>query len=646
MIEDSTDDIELLLLQLRQGNYDPEYLQVESKEELLLALEEKWDIILSDYSMPLFDGLSALRLVREKNPDIPFILVSGIIGEELAVKLMKTGAQDYIMKNNLQRLLPAIERELRDAEVKRQRREAIESKITSEVRFRTVFECSIDAIGVSCNGVHQMVNPAYVALFGYTSEEEILARSVVDLIAVDERERIAEYIRMRAIGKNVTDRYETKGLRKDLTEFDMDVRISTYEMNGQVYTLVILRDITESNRARKELIEAKNRAEELSNHKTNFLSNMNHEFRTPLNGILGFSELLSERLVDPELNAMAKGIHESGIRLNKTLELILMLSEIEADSLAIFSRKVNIVDHVKAGIALFTDEISRKGLKLDVNLKYQNLTVNLDEHLFRRAFHCLLDNALKFTERGGIRVEAGITDNLMQPFVYLSVEDSGIGISEGETGLIWKEFRQVSEGRSRLYQGTGLGLTITKRAVELMGGEVTVNSRPGTGSVFTLKFPLAGTPEESGVMDNAAGGKPGTTGGMPEAPAMPLVLYVEDDPMNRDIMSIFLKDTCKVETAGDGETALEMVRGKHYDLVLMDINLGSGKDGLDVVKDLVQIPGYDQIKVVAVTAYSTSNDKAEFLKRGCTHYIAKPFGRTDVINLVGSILGKNGNKAV
>ena len=92
MIEDSTDDIELLLLQLRQGNYDPEYLQVESKEELLLALEEKWDIILSDYSMPLFDGLSALRLVREKNPDIPFILVSGIIGEELAVKLMKTGA--------------------------------------------------------------------------------------------------------------------------------------------------------------------------------------------------------------------------------------------------------------------------------------------------------------------------------------------------------------------------------------------------------------------------------------------------------------------------------------------------------------------------------------------------------------------------
>jgi len=646
MIEDSTDDIELLLFQLRQGNYDPDYRQVESKEELLVALEEEWDIILSDYSMPLFDGLSALRLVREKDTDIPFILVSGTIGEELAVKLMKTGAQDYIMKNNLQRLVLAVERELKDVEVKRQRREAIEAKIASEIRFRNVFECSIDAIGVSCGGVHKMVNPAYVELFGYNSEEEILGKEVWELITADERANVADYISRRALGEPVPSKYETKGLRKDMTEFDLDVRVSNYEMGGEVFTQVILRDITLSNLARKELIEAKNRAEELSNQKSNFLANMNHEFRTPLNGILGFSELLCERLVEPDLNAMARGIHDSGIRLNKTLELILMLSEIEAETLAVFSKKVNIVDHVKAGIAQFDDEISRKGLKLDLDLKYQKISVNLDEHLFRRAFHCLLDNALKFTDKGGIRVEAGTTNSSIQPFMYLRVEDTGIGISEGETGLIWQEFRQVSEGRSRLYQGTGLGLTITKRAVELMGGEVTVKSRPGTGSVFTLKFPLAGTVEESCIMDNDANGKPGTMGRIPEPQTMPLVLYVEDDPMNREIMSIFLKNTCKVETAGDAETALEMVRGKHYDLVLMDINLGSGKDGLDVVKNLLRIPGYQGVKIVAVTAYSTSNDKAEFLQGGCTHYISKPFGKKDVISLVGSILHSANNLQV
>lgn len=147
--------------------------------------------MLSDYSMPLFDGLSALRRVRESDPELPFILVSGIIGEELAVKLMKEGAQDYIMKGNLQRLVPAIEREIRDAEVKRQRREAIEAKMISEVRFRSVFECSIDAIGVSCNGIHKLVNHAYVDLFGYSSKEEILRKTVMELIAVEERERLS-----------------------------------------------------------------------------------------------------------------------------------------------------------------------------------------------------------------------------------------------------------------------------------------------------------------------------------------------------------------------------------------------------------------------------------------------------------------------
>ncbi len=208
MIEDSTDDIELLLFQLRQGNYDPDYRQVESKEELLVALEEEWDIILSDYSMPLFDGLSALRLVREKDTDIPFILVSGTIGEELAVKLMKTGAQDYIMKNNLQRLVPAIERELSEAGVKRQRREAIEAKIISEVRFRNVFEFSVDAIGVSSRGVHKMVNPAYVELFGYSSEEEILEKTVAELIAVDQRETLTT-----TSEKEVTESMCPQGMR-------------------------------------------------------------------------------------------------------------------------------------------------------------------------------------------------------------------------------------------------------------------------------------------------------------------------------------------------------------------------------------------------------------------------------------------------
>ncbi len=645
MIEDSIDDIELLLMQLRQGNYEPLHRQVETREEVSKALEEEWDIVLSDYSMPLFDGLSALKLVREKDPDLPFILVSGIIGEELAVKIMKSGAQDYIMKDNLQRLVPAIERELKEAELKRQRREAIEARMISETRFRNVFECSVDAIGVACRGMHQLVNPAYVKLFGYNSEEEVIGKKITDLIAVDERQRISDYVRQRMLGGQVPDRYETKGLRKDLSEFDMDVRVSLYEMNGEINTLVILRDVTESNRARQELIEAKNRAEELSNHKTNFLANMNHEFRTPLNGILGYSELLIENLLDPDLKLMAHGIRESGMRLNKTLELILALSEIEAETLAVFSKKMNAIELVRSGVAMFSEEIAKKGLELKVELEAGPVYVELDEHLFKRVVYCLLDNALKFTDQGAIRVKAGTEDVNGVPRMYLRIEDTGIGISSDDAGLIWKEFRQVSEGRARSYQGTGLGLTITKRAVELMGGQVSVFSKPGHGSVFTVNFPLADAAggEQSGLSN--ASGKSDEATSYGNDYGMPLVLYVEDDPANREIMSIFLKNTCQIETAPDGETALDMVKEKRYDLVLMDINLGTGKDGLDVVKDLLNVPGYQEVKVVAVTAYSTSNDKAEFLQGGCTHYIAKPFRKQDVISLVASILTKEDHNA-
>lgn len=251
------------------------------------------------------------------------------------------------------------------------------------------------------------------------------------------------------------DRYETRGLRKDMSEFDMDVRVSLYEMNGEVNTLVILRDITESNKVKRELIEAKNLAEELSNHKTNFLVNMNHEFRTPLNGILGYSELLVEELENQELRLMAEGIRESGLRLNKTLELILALSEIESETLAVFTKEVNVIDLLRSGISSFSNEISNKGLDINVEFKSETIKVNLDEHLFKRVVFCLLDNAVKFTDHGGISVKAGTELNEGNPYMYLIVEDSGIGISSEEAGLIWQKFRQVMREEAGRIKGRG-----------------------------------------------------------------------------------------------------------------------------------------------------------------------------------------------
>ncbi|MBN8544986.1 MAG: response regulator [Ignavibacteria bacterium] len=641
IVEDSEDDRELLLMKLRQGNYEPQFSQVETKQDLLKAFEQQhWDIVLSDYSMPMFDGIAALRTVRELDPDVPFIIISGNIGEEVAVMAMKSGAQDYIMKGNLQRLIPAIERELKEAESRRQRREAIEAKETSEKRFRNVFEHSVDAIGVSKAGIHIIVNPAYVELFGYESSDELIGVPVQNLIAPEERKKIHEYISKRNAGESVPSGYETLGLRKDGTSFEMDVHVSTYEMNGEIFTMVILRDITESKRAAREILEAKNKAEALNRMKSNFLANMNHELRTPLNGILGYSEILISTLDDPDLVSMSQGIYDSGKRLSETLNFILDLSEAEAETLAVFAKDVDIVDLVKQSLDDFIPEIEKKNLKLDTVVHNEQLFSRVDERLLNRILYNLVDNAIKFTEKGNVGIEIGKEEIDGKGWVYLKVKDSGIGIEKTNFDLIWEEFRQVSEGKSRYYQGTGLGLTITKRTVELMDGVISVESAVGEGSVFTVKFPE--TPPNSGRAETTppdlateslsprmSSDKPGHR---------PVALYVEDDPINLDVMGLFLRKICDVDTAETGEKAAEMIKSKKYDIFLLDINLGSGMNGLDVVKEIKKLPEYEGVPIVAVTAYAMGNDKAEFLRGGCTHYLSKPYRKAEVVEIVEKAL--------
>lgn len=641
IVEDSEDDRELLLMKLNQGNYEPLYSQVETKADLVKELESgTWDIVLSDYSMPLFDGLSALQTVREKDLDIPFIIISGNIGEEVAVKAMKSGAQDYIMKGNLQRLIPAIERELKEAELRRQRREAIEAREQSEIRFRNVFEHSVDAIGVSKGGNHVMVNPAYVRLFGYNSSEELTGTNILNLIAPAEHEKIKSFTRKRADGENAPTGYETLGVKKDGTIFEMEIHVSTYETNSEIYTVVIPRDITDLKRYAREILDAKNRAEALNRMKSNFLANMNHELRTPLNGILGYSEILAVLLDDPELLAMSLGIYNSGKRLSETLNFILDLSEAEAEKLEVFAQEVEVVDIVKNSLDEFLPAIEKKNLHLETVVHNDKLFSRLDERLLNRIIYNLVDNAIKFTDEGKIGVELGkeIIDG--KDWVSLKIKDSGIGIDKAHFDLIWEEFRQVSEGRARSYQGTGLGLTITKRTVELMDGTITVESKLGEGSVFTVKFPeiSAQTIAKDPTLHQFTPEMLETKDGSKIEKGKCVALYVEDDHTNLDVMGLFLKKSCLLETADKAEKALEMVKAKRYDIVLMDINLGNSMNGMDVVKEIVKMPDYQGVPIIAVTAYTMGNDKAEFLKGGCTHYLAKPFRKAELVELVEGAL--------
>ncbi|HAM72696.1 MAG TPA: hypothetical protein DCM86_13730 [Verrucomicrobiales bacterium] len=259
VIEDSEFDAQVMISLLRRAGYDPYMLRVETSETLAEAISGKtWDIILADYNLPAFNALDALRQVQAAGLDVPFIIVSGGIGEDIAVAAMKAGAHDYLMKGNLNRLAPAVERELREASIRSEQRSAKRALLESEQRYRLLWETSPDAVVLMDDQCHmQFVNPAVEEVFGYVPDE--LAEKGFAMLQPERlrgllRTRLEETLRagaMRVRWRNL----ETLGLRKDGSEFPMEISMSDMELEGWRRFVCFIRDITERKRAEEELRE-------------------------------------------------------------------------------------------------------------------------------------------------------------------------------------------------------------------------------------------------------------------------------------------------------------------------------------------------------------------------------------------------------
>ncbi len=258
IVEDSEDDALLLLRELKQGGYEPLHERVESAAAVRAALQARqWDIILCDYHLQGFNGLEALAILKESGIDIPFIIVSGMMGEEMAVQAMKSGAHDYIMKDSRQRLVPAIERELREAAMRQERKRTEERYQQSEEKFRLLVESSPDAIFVQIGGCFAYVNPAAVQLFGATSAEQLLGRPILERISPDHREIFRERRRLLTVERQKVSPMVQKFMKLDGTIIYVEASAVPFSYNNETGSLAYLRDITERRQVEAELTESR-----------------------------------------------------------------------------------------------------------------------------------------------------------------------------------------------------------------------------------------------------------------------------------------------------------------------------------------------------------------------------------------------------
>jgi two-component system sensor histidine kinase/response regulator len=574
LVEDSADDAELVVRALRRGGRDLSYERVDTPEAMRAALANgSWDLVIADYSMPRFNGLAALKMLRETELDLPFILVSGTVGEDLAVEAMKCGADDYVLKGGLARLPLAVERELRDHEVRAERNRA-------EARYNSLTDrVPVGLFRVSPERKILEANPALIEILGFKDLESLKQVDVADLWL-----RPEELARFRAViaSNGVVQNFEMEIRRPDgkvlwCEQSARSIRNAAGEVGHYEGVLV---DINSRKLAEAETNRARDRVRDLALEtarlRSDFLASMSHEIRTPLVGIIGTGELLTRSDLTAEQRRLTEIIRSSGELLLTVVNDILDFSKLAAGRVVLEDLDFDLVDMTETLIDSFAAAARAKGIELALFVDL-NLPCGLrgDQGRLRQVLNNLVANAIKFTEKGEVTVRASIVESTARDaLVRFEVADTGIGIPLEARSRLFQPFVQAHGSSGRRFGGTGLGLVIAAKLTEQMGGEIGFESTLGLGSNFHFTARLEkGTAIVHPWMSTTA---ISCFSGV-------RALIVNESPAIRQVVSEYLAswgiESAVVETGSDALDIMKRARaGDHKQIVALLDEQTSGGD--------------------------------------------------------------------
>jgi PAS domain S-box-containing protein len=564
-VEDDPNDAELALGLLEEAGYRCQWERVTSREMLEERLEAStYDIVLCDLSMPGFSGLGALQLFRQRGLDIPFVFLSGTMGEEVAIDSIKAGATDYVLKVHMSRLVPVVTRALQEREAERQRKRAEEALRRSEERFRSLIENAMDIIVVlSPSGAIRYVSPSVERGLGYMPEA-LGGQSLFDFVHPEDLRRVRDSFERTLQSRGGTAQEEFRFRHQDGSWRVLEAMSRNLLDDPNVAGAVInARDITEREQLKQQLLHAQ-KMETVGR----LAGGLAHDFNNLLTGILGYAELLQQEVPEVDRGAYLGQIVRAGERGAEMIRQLLAFARKQ-----VIEPKVVRLDDLVVGMSQMLRRLLGEDIELVVRTPPDLWSVKVDPTQFEQVIVNLAVNSRDAMPSGGMLTVEAVNcpagPELVQiapgagsePAVMVAVSDTGVGMDEATMSRLFEPFFTTKH----LGKGTGLGLATCYGIVRQARGHIRVESAPGKGSTFRIYPPRAegGAKAQAGV---AAAG--------PLSKGRETILLVEDDAMVRDLASRILhSEGYTVLVVGDGSEALGVARShvQPIDLLLTDV---------------------------------------------------------------------------